>query len=108
MTQIDVTQQHIDDGGRAASCRLSMECNCPISLAVADAGFSNPRVRFNTFTAGQAWSMVGARSERRRYRLPAEATAFIAQFDDSRHVVPFTFEVDEDDYTEVLYDEAPA
>ena len=108
MTQVAVTQQHIDDGGRAASCRLSMECNCPISFAVADAGFSSPRVRFNTFTAGQSWSMVGARSERRRYRLPPEATAFIAQFDDSRHVEPFTFEVDEDDYTEVLYEEAPA
>ena len=56
----------------------------------------------------QAWSTVGSRSERRRYRLPAEATAFIAQFDDSRHVEPFEFEVDEDDYTEVLYEEAPA
>ena len=108
MTRIAVTQQCIDDGGRAASCRLSLECNCPISIAAAEAGFSNPRVRMNTFTAGQAWSTVGSRSERRRYRLPPAATTFIQQFDDSRHVEPFTFEVDEDDYTEVLYEEAPA
>ena len=108
MTRVEVTQEHIDDGRRAASSRLSLECNCPISFAAAEAGFSNPRVRMNTFTAGQAWSTVGSRSERRRYRLPPEATAFITQFDDSRHVEPFTFEVDEDDYTEVLYEEAPA
>ena len=62
----------------------------------------------NTFTAGQLWSMAGSRSERRRYRLPPEATAFIQRFDDSRHVEPFAFDVDEDDYTEVLYEEAPA
>ena len=108
MTRITVTQQHIDDGRRAASCRLSLECNCPLSLGVAEAGFSNPRVRMNTFTAGQLWSTVGSRSERRRYRLPPEASRFIEQFDDNRGVEPFTFEVDEDDYTEVLYEEAPA
>ena len=96
---IDVTQRHIDDGRRAVACRLSLECNCPLSLAVADAGFENPRVRFNTFTAG-------SRSDRRRYALPREAARFIEEFDDSRHVEPFEFEVDEHDYTLVL-EEAP-
>ena len=108
MTTIEVTQQNIADGRRAEACRLSRECNCPVSAAVAEAGFDNPRVRMNTFTAGQLWSMVGGRSERRRYRLPPEASRFIEHFDDSRHVEPFEFDVDEDDYTEVLYEEAPA
>ena len=108
MTRVTVTQQCIDDGRRAEACRLSRECNCPVSAAVADAGFDNPRVRMNTFTAGELWSTVGSRSERRRYTLPPEASRFIEHFDDGRHVEPFEFEVDEDDYTEVLYEEAPA
>ena len=111
MTRVTLTQQHIDDGRRAEACRLSRECNCPVSAAVAEAGFDNPRVRLNTFTAGQMWSMVGARSERRRYVLPPEASRFIEHFDNSAMypvVEPFEFDVDEDDYTEVLYDEAPA
>ena len=108
MTRVTVTQQNIDDGRRAASCRLSRECNCPVSAAVAEAGFDNPRVRMNTFTAGEMWSMVGSHSERRRYMLPPAATTFIVQFDDSRQVEPFAFDVDDEDYTEVLYEEAPA
>ena len=108
MTRVAVTQQHIDDGRRAVACRLSLECNCPVSHAVGEAGFDNPRVRFNTFTAGQMWSRVGSRTERRRYRLPAQVTTFIARFDDGAEVQPFAFDVDEGDYTEVLYEEAPA
>ena len=107
MRRIAVTQQHIDDGRRAVACRLSLECNCPITFAVADAGFENPRVQHCTFTAGQMWSM-GSRTDRLRYKLPREAARFIEQFDDSRHVEPFEFEVDEDDYMLVLYEEAPS
>ena len=106
MRRIAVTQRNIDDGGRAASCRLSMECNCPIAVAVAEAGFCNPRVTMNTFTAGPA--LAAAVENRRRYRLPPEATTFIEHFDDSRHVEPFTFDVDDEDYTELLHEGAPA
>ena len=104
MTLVEVTQQHIDDGRRAEACRLSRECNCPVAHAVAEAGFDNPKVRFNTFTAGDVTGYLHSGGKRRRYRLAPEAVTFIGHFDDNRHVDPFTFEVDETDYVEVFHE----
>ena len=101
---VEVTQQWIDRGRFAADvgCRLPRECNCPVSHAVADAGFDNARVMSATFTAGPA---MASEPRRRRYRLPEAAQRFIQAFDDPHptdHVEPFTFEVDADDYEQVL------
>ena len=101
---VDLTQQDIDDGHRAVACRLSRECNCPVSHAVARAGFDNPKVRHNTFTAGDVTGYLHSKGTRRRYALPYEAARFIEHFDDGRHVEPFTFTVDADDYVEVFYE----
>ena len=97
---VDLTGEHIDAGHRAVACRLSLECNCPVSYALGDAGFENPRVRMQVFTAGADNSFI--RGERRRYRLPPEAARFIEHFDDNRVVEPISFEIDADDYERVL------
>ena len=100
---VEVTQEWIDRGRFATdvSCRLPRECNCPVSHAVAEAGFENPRVMSATFTAGPA---MASEPRRRRYRLPEAAQRFIVAFDDPHptdHVEPFTFVVDADDYEQV-------
>ena len=100
---VDLDQQRIDAGARAAACRLSMECNCPVAVALADAGFPNPKVKFNTFTAGDVTSFASSEGKRRQYKLPAAACAFIVDFDNGLHVEPFTFEVDTDNYAEVFH-----
>ena len=100
MVRIEVTQDHIDAGNRAQACRLSRECNCPIANALIDAGFDKPRVSYGSFTAGR---VAGNVALRRRYRLPAVAIPFIEDYDDARHVEPFAFDVDSDDFTEVLH-----
>ena len=103
MTQVDLSQQCIDDGQRAASCRLSMECNCPVAIALAEAGFRNPKVKYYTFTAGDVTSFASSEGKRRQYKLPAAACSFIVDFDDNCHVEPFSFEIDTDNYAEVFY-----
>ena len=104
VTPVEVTQQYIDDGRRAEACRLSRECNCPVAHAVAAAGFDNPKVRASTFTAGDVTGYLHSGGKRRRYVLPPEAVRFIERFDESLHVDPITFEVDETDYVNVFYE----
>ena len=101
---VEVTREWIDRGQLAVDidCRLPRECNCPVSHAVAAAGFENPRVMSASFTAGPA---MASEPRRRRYRLPEAAQGFIRAFDDAcrtDHVEPCTFEVDADDYEQVL------
>ena len=100
---VDLNQEHIDDGARAAACKLSPECNCPVAVALAEAGFRNPKVRFNTFTAGDVTTFASSEGKRRQYKLPAAACSFIVDFDNGLHVEPFSFEVDTDNYAEVIY-----
>ena len=102
LVTVDLTGEHIDAGHRAVACRLSLECNCPVSYALGDAGFENPRVRMQVFTAGADNSFINVKGERRRYKLPPEAARFIEHFDDNRMVEPITFTVDADDYERVL------
>ena len=99
---VEVTQQFIDAAYVALNGRLSRECNCPVSFALGEAGFRNPRVRQATFTAGDATDFTH-HGERRMYKLPVEASLFIQHFDDNHHVDPFSFDVDADDYTRELY-----
>ena len=101
---VDLSQRHIDDGNRAAECRLSRECNCPVAHAVADTGFENPKVSARTFTAGDTAGYLHSDGKRRRYVLPFEAQRFIEHFDDNRPVEPITFTVDADDYVEVFHE----
>ena len=101
---VDLTQDAIDAGNRAVACRLARECNCPVAHAVADAGFGNPKVSAGTFTAGDATGYLHSKGTRRRYALPPEVATFIEHYDDGRHVEPFTFTVDADDYVEVFYE----
>ena len=103
LVTVDLDQQHIDAGNRAAACGLSLECNCPVSHALAEAGFRNPKVKFDTFTAGDVTSFASSEGKRRQYKLPAAACSFIVDFDDNRHVEPFSFEIDTDNYAEVFY-----
>jgi hypothetical protein len=100
VTRVEVDQYAIDIGNRAKAMRLSTQCNCPVAHALAEAGFDNPDVRFNNFTAGPA--MAAAVQRRKRYALPLVAQRFIVDFDDNRPVEPFAFDVDETDYAEVL------
>ena len=100
LVTVDLTEQHITAGERAVDRRLSRECNCPVAHALAAAGFENPRVRMQVFTAGADNSLV--KGERRRYRLPPEAVTLIERFDDNLVVDPITFAVNADDYERVL------
>ena len=102
LVTVELTEQHITAGERAVDRRLSRECNCPVAHALAAAGFENPRVRMQVFTAGADNSLV--KGERRRYRLPPEAVTLIERFDDNLVVDPITFTVNADDYERVLCD----
>ena len=102
LVTVALTEQHITDGERAVDHRLSRERNCPVAHALAAAGFENPRVRMQVFTAGADNSLI--KGERRRYRLPPAAVTLIERFDDNLVVDPTTFTVNADDYERVLCD----
>lgn len=95
---VTVSEHWIERGRVAVRGRMSLPCNCPVSHAVADAGFDNARVSTGSFTSGPA---ITDTPRRRIYALPQAAQRFIERFDADEPVAPFTFEVDADDYVEV-------
>ena len=52
LVTVELTEKHVTAGERAVDRRLSRERNCPVAHALAAAGFENPRVRMQVFTAG--------------------------------------------------------
>lgn len=96
---VEVTPLCIEGAAVAINQRLSRQCNCPVALALSEAGFDSPVVSQCTFTAGPA--LAAAVTSRRQYRLPPAVTVFIEHFDDGRGPQPFAFEVDADNYCDV-------
>lgn len=74
--KINVTSDHIKRGARK-DCYF-----CPVALAIAEQTIYAPVVERDSVLLG---------AERRN--LPPEAVAFIANFDSSKPVAPFKFEI---------------
>lgn len=77
---IRVTQEHINKGVRG-SCR-----NCPVALAMEDAGIYKPRVGID---------LSGTiNDEKYRWFLPKEVARFMHEFDNlTMNEAPFEFEI---------------
>jgi len=84
MTTINVTAEHIENGVRE-NCE-----RCPVALAIMDAfpGASGIYVESRVFSI----SRDGYRRD--EIKLPREASEFIWDFDASKTVQPFSFELD--------------
>jgi hypothetical protein len=90
--RIQVTQEHIDRGREqiSAAHRRPVYRICPVALALADAGFRDPRVYPDTF-----WVWTGGGIIRKVRNLPREVAAWISAFDAKRNVEPFSFEIED-------------
>jgi hypothetical protein len=87
---VSVTQEHIDRG-RPGQCAA-----CPIALALAEAMpyATHIEVYGSPDDGTPAFAEVWSGALKCHFRLPAEADAFIAAFDDEHPVAPFTFVVE--------------
>lgn len=80
--EIKVTQAHINAGKR------SSPCECPVSLALKDAGVREPMVT--------GWGIQSGHPARIRVPLPPSVWSFAVCFDDGQDVEPFEFEISDD------------
>lgn len=88
--KVDVTTEHISKGSRSAPT------SCPISLVLADMGFSN-----------YVWDYeIEIESTGGKYSMPTNAIGFIQDFDAEFPVDPFSFELDMPDWEEHTHDKA--
>ena len=75
--RIQVTQEHIDKGERMRGRQ------CPIALALRDAGISDPTVFTSSIDFGE-----------RTVVSPDDVEAFVRRFDAGNRVRPFWFDLD--------------
>ena len=89
--RIQVTQDHIDRGRESRQRTPRSLCKtCPVALALADAGFRDPRVFPDMF-----WVWTDGATIRRVSGLPREVTEWISAFDAKRNVEPFSFDIED-------------
>lgn len=88
--KVNVTQKHIDDG-------VPSHKHCPIALAIrethlpVDCGVDVKASCVEFITLDGEW----VSSAEARYRLPQKAQRFVSDFDKSKRVYPFKFEMGE-------------
>ena len=92
MKTIKVTQEHIDRSKAILeSFRTSRACNCPVALALQDAGCDNAAV-FPT-SDGTVCSFGATIGNRKIVALPKEVGLFVMFFDVNLRVEPFEFQL---------------
>ena len=91
MTRIEVTQHNIDDAHRYRRLRGVLGTSCPIALAAKDADIVLPDVSNSTLQFKDEDGII------KRAQLPADAQAFVENFDAEDYVEPFEFEIDLED-----------
>ena len=84
--EVNVTQEDIDNGKRESCTR------CPVALALTRAGWKGVGV-----SADYAWQSKGRLNDQCTlndddfFKMPAEAQAFVFNFDHNKPVKPLTF-----------------
>lgn len=92
--KIQVTQQHIDESRKRLVAvdpnhPPKVSCNCPIVVAMEDAGFKSVEV------GGETVSFISCLGHGvRRLNIPWNALEFVVRFDNDQEVKPFEFELD--------------
>ena len=83
---VDVTQDHIDKG------EPNSPCDCPVALALRDAGVINPsvydKIGLNTLNADLTSAMADDWVD-----TPSVVGKFVSDFDEHLDVEPFTFQL---------------
>lgn len=81
MARFQVTQEHIDRRGATSM-------NCPVALAVRDAGYAGIAI-------GSATALnLGRTDSTPTWPLPKEVVSWIDRYDDELPVEPFEFEME--------------
>ena len=87
---VDVTQEHIDKG------EANSPCDCPIALALRDAGIVSPSV-YDKIGLGTTNADLTSAMADDWIECPSIVSKFVSDFDEYRYVEPFTFQLEVDD-----------
>lgn len=85
--QINVTQQHIEDGARRSCDR------CPIALAMLKAGFPSPYISSTWARLNHDYGQPEHQGRRQQVNLPKIVQQFVRSFDSHHSVHPFSFTI---------------